>query len=272
MNPHDPRVQAPVAVPAGAGVELSAPATSSFFSNQQLMASASAFMPLAVHRVMEYLSLQWGQQPWNMVALHLVPPLAMLVVSLLVWRVIPPLPGASKGKRSGAHRGLCIAAGMLLGTLAAAANLLSMLATNSTTAARGMLDAGSSALVAHVMLLAPISEEVAFRGVIHRHLRQFMLPLTATLSSALIFSLMHGNLTQMVWAFVLGVVAAFAYEQTRSLLTPILIHGLFNSVPIGVAVARSHPTDVGPIWLVLFVVAMIFVFAARSASQQAELQ
>ena len=154
-----------------------------------------------------------------------------------------------------------------MGALAAAANLLSMLATEAPRATAGMLDPGTTALVAHVMILAPVAEEVAFRGIIYRHLRQFMLPLMATVSSALVFALMHGNLSQAMWAMVLGLVAAFAYEQTRSLVTPILIHTLFNSVPVGVAVARSNPGDVGPIWLVLFAVAVIFTFAARSASQ-----
>ena len=198
--------------------------------------------------------------------------MAMLVASLFLWRLVPPLPGDGPGKGAAGYRGLCIAAGMLLGAGAAAANLLSMLASQAPrTAASGMLDPGTTALVAHVMILAPVAEEVAFRGIIYRHLRQFMAPLTGMIASALVFALMHGNLSQSIWAMVLGVVAAFAYEQTRSLVTPILIHTLFNSVPVGVAVARSNPGDVGPIWLVLFAVAIIFTFAARSASQRQQL-
>jgi len=57
------------------------------------------------------------------------------------------------------------------------------------------------------------------------------------------------------------------YEQTRSIISPILIHGLFNTVPIGVAVVRSRPGDTGPIWLVLCAVALIYTFAARSAGE-----
>ena len=231
--------------------------------------AAAAFLPLAVHRVLEFLAIRWEAAPWNTVALHLMPPLAMLAVALLVWRTIPPLPGGRQRQDGGRQRrgglGLCIAAGLLLGALAAVANLLSMLASGSPTATSGTLDPASTALVAHVMLLAPVAEEVAFRGVIYRHLRQFMAPMGAALASAIIFALMHGNLEQAVWATALGLVAALAYEQTRSLLTPILIHGLFNAVPIGVAVARSNPHDVGPIWLVLFAVAVVFTLAARSA-------
>ena len=129
------------------------------------------------------------------------------------------------------------------------------------------LSPSSAALVAHVMVLAPLAEEVAFRGMLYRYLRHLVAPLAATVASALLFSLMHASLAQCVWALVLGLVAAVAYEHTRSLLTPIIIHGLFNSVPIGVAVVRSNPADTGPIWLIIFIVAGIFTLAARSAGQ-----
>ncbi len=273
MNPHDPREgigpPTPIAVPAMGPSAAPAAVT---FSNRQIVASVAAFLPLAVHRGLEHASIQWQVQPWNMVALHVLPPTAMLAAALMLWRLVPPLPGEGPGKAAAGYRGLCVAAGLLLGAMAATANLLSMLASEAPrAAASGTLDPGTTALVAHVMILAPVAEEVAFRGVIYRHLRQFMRPLTAMLASALVFAVMHGNLSQCAWAMVLGVVAAFAYEQTRSLVTPILIHTLFNSVPVGVAVARSNPGDVGPIWLVLFAVAIIFTFAARSASQQQQL-
>lgn len=272
MNPRDPREHGfpSVATPLTAN-GMPAPGLSlQALNDRQALAAAAAFLPLAVHRGLEYLSIQWQVQPWNTVALHVLPPVAMLATAVLLWRIIPPLPGGEGSKQVSGHRGLCIAAGLLLGAMAAAANLLSMLASESPQAAAGMLDPGTTALVAHVILLAPVAEEVAFRGIIYRHLRQFMLPLSATFASALVFALMHGNMSQAVWAMVLGLVAAFAYEQTRSLVTPILIHVLFNSVPVGVAVARSNPGDVGPIWLVLFAVAIIFTFAARSASLGAQ--
>ena len=130
-----------------------------------------------------------------------------------------------------------------------------------------MVTPGAVALVLHVALLAPLAEEVAFRGLVYRHLRRSMVPVGATVISAAIFAVMHASLGQSVWAFLLGIVAAFAYEQTRSVLTPVLIHGLFNAVPIGVAVVRSRPGDVGPVWLVLLVIAVIFTFAAHSAGR-----
>jgi membrane protease YdiL (CAAX protease family) len=194
----------------------------------------------------------------------------MAAAALLLWRLVPPLPGERPARVRG-HRALSIAAGLMLGTLAALANLLSVLAGGDApraTTGEG-LEPGVVALVVHVALLAPVAEELAFRGLIYRQIRGLMTPLPATVLSALLFSIMHANLHQAVWALVLGLVAAFAYEQTKSLITPTLIHGLFNAVPIGVAVVRCRPDDVGPLWLVLCAVALIFTVAARGASRSA---
>lgn len=79
---------------------------------------------------------------------------------------------------------------------------------------------------------------------------------------------MHMALDKALWAFLLGLIVAVAYELSRSLLTPIVIHGLFNAVPVGVAVLRARPDDTGPIWLVLAVVAGIFSLSARSAHRR----
>jgi membrane protease YdiL (CAAX protease family) len=229
------------------------------------IAPAGAILPLAAHRLLEFLAMQIEAAPWGEIALHTLPPAAMTVAALLLWRFCPPIPG--EGARAPAGHSLSIAAGLLLGTLAAVANLLSMLAgsAGSGSVATG-ISPGAVALVLHVALLAPIAEEIAFRGLIYRHLRRAMVPWVAMLLSAAIFSVMHGSFGQSLWAFLLGLVAAFAYEQTRSIVTPMLIHGLFNAVPIGVAVVRSKPDDVGPVWLVLSVVAVVFTFAARGAA------
>jgi len=195
----------------------------------------------------------------------------MLAVTVLLWRQIPPLPGQRDAPPFGGV-GVSVAVGVLVGTGAALMNLLMMLAARTEIGAQGMasIDPGAAALVAHVVLLAPVAEEFAFRGLIYRIFRQNMLPWSATLLCALIFGLMHVQLSKAVWAFFLGLITAVSYEQTRSLLTPILIHALFNAVPIGVAVLRAKPDDTGPIWLVLALVGVIFSLSARSARRSSE--
>ncbi len=228
------------------------------------LATALAFTPLLAHRTFEFISVSLPEGLWQEASIHSLPPLAMLGVSILLWRRVAPLPGQRQA-RPNAQR-LAIAAGMLLGGIAALANLLSMLA-RAGGGATGTVDPAAAALILHVAVLAPLAEEAAFRGLIYRQLRQSLAVLPATLVSALIFSMMHASFGQASWALVLGGVTALAYEQTRSLLAPVLVHALFNAVPIGMAMARSRPDDLGPIWLVLAAVSLVFVWAARGAAR-----
>ncbi|MCC6748299.1 MAG: CPBP family intramembrane metalloprotease [Deltaproteobacteria bacterium] len=232
------------------------------------LGSAVALAPLAAHRIAEYLALRCAGATWRRVAVHTVPPLTMLAAAATLYRVVAPLPETTVGRSRNAPASLAVAAGLLLGTLAAVANLLSMLAAARDPAAGTLgVDPATAAMVLHVALLAPVAEEATFRGLLYRHLRQGLPAFTAALLAALLFSLMHGTLGQAVWTFLLGLVVAFGYEQTRSLWAPILIHALFNAVPVGVAVARSQPGDLGPLWLVVALVAVVFTIAARSAAQ-----
>jgi len=232
--------------------------------------TALVFLPLAAHRLLERLSARWPMGLAGRIPLHLLSPLGMLAVAVLVERHIPSIPCTRE--RIPSHRARCIAAGMMLGGMAAAGNLLFMLASGDHASGRSILsiDNAASALILHVMVAAPIAEEFAFRGVIYKHLRQFLSPLLATAGSALLFSLMHSQWTQRIWALALGSLAAISYEMTLSLLTPILVHVLFNAVPIGLTLVRTHPGDVGPIWFALCLVAMTFTLAARNASQEVE--
>ncbi|MCA9668388.1 MAG: CPBP family intramembrane metalloprotease [Myxococcales bacterium] len=253
------------------------------------LATALAFTPLVAHRLFELLAGQVDGRSTAMVLLHTLPPLAMLGAALAIWRRVGPLPDATR--RAAGRAGLAVAAGLLLGSGAALANLLTVLAQSphhavvATTSQvldslipwfagpagyAASLDAGAAALILHIALLAPIAEEAAFRGLIYRQLRQRISPVWATVISATIFAVMHGNLHQALWAFGLGVVTAIAYERTGSLLAPILVHALFNAVPVAVVVARSKPDDTGPIWLVLSVVAFIFTLAAQRVAREGD--
>ena len=77
-------------------------------------------------------------------------------------------------------------------------------------------------------LIAPITEELLFRGILYGFLRQWGIIL-AIGGSTFIFSLTHyfaGNLqlTQVIG----GLVFATAYEKEKNLIVPIVIHVLGN--------------------------------------------
>ena len=84
-------------------------------------------------------------------------------------------------------------------------------------------------LVIMVAVLAPIFEEILFRGIILKGmLNRGVEPMKAIIFSSLIFGIIHGNPWQFLGAFLLGLVLGFVYYKTRSLLLPILLHAFNN--------------------------------------------
>jgi membrane protease YdiL (CAAX protease family) len=78
-------------------------------------------------------------------------------------------------------------------------------------------------------VLAPIYEEILFRGLLYPYLRKRMSMWPAALLSGTLFSLCHWDLPMLAQIAILGTLQAIAVERTRSLTTSIIMHGLWNS-------------------------------------------
>ena len=78
--------------------------------------------------------------------------------------------------------------------------------------------------------LAPMVEEVLFRGVIYPTVKQVGYPRTAIWGTAFFFAAIHGNPAIFVPLFFLGALLAHLYERTGTLLVPITAHAVFNLV------------------------------------------
>ena len=83
-----------------------------------------------------------------------------------------------------------------------------------------------------VGILTPVAEELIFRGLIYRRLRWQMSAGYAVFLSAILFAVFHGNLLQGIYSFVIGMLLAFTYERTHSLLAPVLVHVGANLVSV----------------------------------------
>ncbi len=81
-------------------------------------------------------------------------------------------------------------------------------------------------------IMIPVVEELIFRGLAYRRMRWYLKPLPAMILSALYFGAVHGNWLQGIYAFILGMLLAFAYERFKNLLAPILIHIGANVVSV----------------------------------------
>lgn len=83
-------------------------------------------------------------------------------------------------------------------------------------------------LVVLAVVLAPIAEEIIFRGCLYRFLKSQTTRLPAQLISGSLFALMHANLFSFIPLVVVGVLLARVYERTGNLLVPIWFHAFFN--------------------------------------------
>jgi uncharacterized protein len=93
------------------------------------------------------------------------------------------------------------------------------------------LQAPPAVSILAVGVLAPIAEEVFFRGVTFNAWEREYGTRWAIIGSAVLFALVHvpgGTWIVIPIIFVLGLVLALAYARTRSLGTTIGIHAIFN--------------------------------------------
>lgn len=82
-----------------------------------------------------------------------------------------------------------------------------------------------------VAIFVPISEELYFRGLLHRLFQPYFKLWLRVLLSSTLFALAHfDSLGVAASSFVMGVVIAVAYEKTRSLWLPIAIHMTTNGI------------------------------------------
>ncbi len=82
------------------------------------------------------------------------------------------------------------------------------------------------------VFIGPVGEELAFRGLFYRRLRDYMPAWATTILVSLGFGIYHGNLLQGVYAFFVGLVLAYIYEKYQNILAPILVHVAANGVSV----------------------------------------
>lgn len=95
-------------------------------------------------------------------------------------------------------------------------------------ASSGVSETGFLAIVS-TAIIAPVVEEVIFRGLIYTRLQRAMRPVTAVLVSAFVFAFCHGQAIWFCYAYILGLVFAHLTRMTNSIVPAVLMHVVFNS-------------------------------------------
>lgn len=82
-----------------------------------------------------------------------------------------------------------------------------------------------------VAFVAPVTEELIFRGIILDSLRESYLLRTSIFATSLLFAIVHVQPWMMVNAFLIGLFLALIRLRTGSLMLCVLIHGFYNALP-----------------------------------------
>jgi hypothetical protein len=104
---------------------------------------------------------------------------------------------------------------------------------------------GKSILVTflYTCILAPVTEELLYRGFLMKTLSKVSVRF-GILTSALLFGLMHGNLTQCVLGVMVGIYLGKIDTRHNSLLPSILVHGSINTFSMLLSLTEEVGTGV----------------------------
>lgn len=95
------------------------------------------------------------------------------------------------------------------------------------------------AMVISVVVVAPIAEEVLFRGLLYNVLCRHLDRLTAACAGALIFSFVHGVVADQWALFALGLLLTGVYERTGRLMPAVVLHAVNNALAVGFMISMQ---------------------------------
>jgi membrane protease YdiL (CAAX protease family) len=79
-----------------------------------------------------------------------------------------------------------------------------------------------------IVIIAPVIEELFFRGLLLRGYLKRYSTAGAIIITALLFGIMHGQYVLMIWGFIIGLILAWLYILTRSVWACIIAHSFTN--------------------------------------------
>lgn len=175
------------------------------------------------------------------------------------------------------HIFLAVTAGAMCGI--AVNNLIAMTPLMDMSA--GFQEANSAFFAGGVIyellgscLVIPLAEELLYRGVVYKRLRNLFGVSAGIVLSALIFGLVHANLVQFMYAGMLGLLLAYLFEVTGKLYVPVLGHIAANLAAVvrqetGWLDFAYEPTVAGiGISLVLLLAVAVLLFLQRRYARQ----
>ena len=105
---------------------------------------------------------------------------------------------------------------------------------------------GGQALIAVFLtvIIAPVFEEILFRGLVMDELLGIMRPWAAITFQGILFGITHMALFQSIFAGLLGILLGVIYYNTKSIRVSCIFHCVFNFSVILTATKLSNPSAI----------------------------
>lgn len=133
---------------------------------------------------------------------------------------------------------------------------LGELSEDYTEVLKGITSANSVAVFLFTVVIAPVSEELVFRGVILHKAGRSMPFFIANILQALLFGIVHQNMVQGVYAALLGLLFGYVWRKFHTILAPILVHIFVNASSY---LVRLLPADSNEVIIFMVIVGAVLV-------------
>lgn len=114
--------------------------------------------------------------------------------------------------------------------------------------------------IVSAVIAAPILEELFFRGMIYKRLRDMINVKAAVVISALFFGAFHGNLVQFVYAFIIGLMLAYVYEKFKTIWAPVIFHIGANLISVLITEFMPQSMNNAAVILGAMLISMVWTF------------
>ena len=103
------------------------------------------------------------------------------------------------------------------------------------------------AMAVSAIIIAPIAEELIFRGYLYPVVKRFTDRWFASIFSGVLFGVIHFNVMALPMLALMGVILAVIYERSGSLWVPIGCHAAFNATSVGLMlISRVYEFPTSP--------------------------
>ena len=110
-----------------------------------------------------------------------------------------------------------------------------------------------------VVVMAPIGEEIVFRGFLQKFLEEYWKDITrAVLVTSLFFAMIHFNPYWTIQIYLLGVILGFLSWKTKSVIPSVILHSINNGMAFILTVSDEYNVEfylwgnyVSPVFIII---------------------